>query len=61
MKKDFITLDDIIFILLYENIILQKKINNQKLTQKELIFDNFIVSPSLILREILTREGSVKI
>lgn len=64
MKTDFIIFDDIINLLIFENIVLQKKINNQKLTQRELIFDNFVVSPSLILRdllELLKREESVKI
>lgn len=64
MKTDFIIFDDIIDLLIFENIVLQKKINNQKLTQRELIFDNFVVSPSLILRELLEllkREESVRI
>lgn len=64
MKTDFIIFDDIINLLIFENIVLQKKINNQKLTQREQIFDNFVVSPSLILRELLEllkREESVKI
>jgi hypothetical protein len=64
MKTDFIIFDDIIDLLIFENIVLQKKINNQKLTQREQIFDNFVVSPSLILRELLEllkREESVKI
>lgn len=55
---------DLIDLLIFENIVLQKKINNQKLTQREQIFDNFVVSPSLILRELLEllkREESVKI
>lgn len=62
--KDFIIFDDIIDLLIFENIVLQKKINNQKLTQREQIFDNFVVSPSLILRvllELLKRKESVKI
>lgn len=64
MKTDFIIFDHIIDLLIFENIVLQKKINNQKLTQREQIFDNFVVSPSLILRELLEllkREESVKI
>lgn len=64
MKTNFIIFDDIIDLLIFENIVLQKKINNQKLTQREQIFDNFVVSPSLILRELLEllkREESVKI
>lgn len=64
MKTDFIIFDYIIDLLIFENIVLQKKINNQKLTQREQIFDNFVVSPSLILRELLEllkREESVKI
>ncbi len=60
-KNDLIIDCEIINLLLFENIVLQKKINNQKLTQRELIFDNFVVSPSLILREILKSGGSVKI
>lgn len=64
MKTDFIIFDDIIDLLIFENIVLQKKINNEKLTQREQMFDNFVVSPSLILRELLEllkREESVKI
>lgn len=64
MKTDFNIFNDIIDLLIFENIVLQKKINNQKLTQREQIFDNFVVSPSLILRELLEllkREESVKI
>lgn len=64
MKTDFIIFDDIIDLLIFENIVLQKKIHNQKLTQREQIFDNFVESPSLILRELLEllkREESVKI
>lgn len=52
-KNDYINIDDIINLLLLENNILQKKIKKEKLTQKEQIFDNFIVSPSLILNHMI--------
>ena len=54
-KDDHIDSDDIINLLLYENTILQKKINNQNLTSKEKAFDTLIVSPSMILRDIIKR------
>lgn len=54
-EDDYISADDIINLLLFENIVLQKKINNQDLTSKEKVFDSFIVSPSSILRDIIKR------
>lgn len=54
-KDNYISSDDIINVLLVENSILQKKINNQDLTPKEKFFDSFIVSPSSILRDIIKR------
>lgn len=54
-KDDYISSDDIINLLLFENSILQKKIKNQDLTSKEKVFDTFIVSPSFILRDIIKR------
>lgn len=54
-KDDYISSDDIINMLLFENSILQKKINNENLTPKEKVFDTFIVSPSSILRDIIKR------
>lgn len=54
-KDDYIDTDDILNLLLFENTILQKKINNQNLTSKEKIFDTYIVSPSMILRDIIKR------
>lgn len=53
INDDFISSDDIINLLLFENTILQKKIKNQNLTSKEQFFDSFIVSPSFILRDII--------
>ena len=52
-ESNYITSDDIINLLLFENTVLQKKINNQDLTPKEKVFDSFIVSPSSILRDII--------
>lgn len=52
-KVNYINTDDVINLLLFENNILQKKIKKEKLTQKEQIFDNFIVSPSLILNDMI--------
>lgn len=52
-KDDYIFADDIINLLLFENNILQKKIKKENLTQREQIFDNFIVSPSLILNHMI--------
>lgn len=53
IKDDFISSSDIISLLLYENTILQKKINNQNLTSKEQFFDSFFVSPSFMLKRII--------
>lgn len=52
-KDYYIYTDDIINLLLFENNILQKKIKKEKLTQREQIFDNLIVSPSLILNHMI--------
>lgn len=52
-KDDFIISNDIISLLLFENSILQKKINNENLTAKEQFFDSFIFSPSLILSHMI--------
>lgn len=54
-EDDYISSDDIINLLLFENTVLQKKINNQDLTPKEKVFDTFIISPSFILRDIIKR------
>lgn len=51
--EDFLSSSDIISLLLFENSVLQKKINNENLTPKEQIFDNFIFSPSSILRHMI--------
>lgn len=56
-KDVHIITDDVINLLLFENTILQKKINNQNLTSKEKIFDTYIVSPSMILRDIIKRSN----
>lgn len=55
INDDYISSDDIINLLLFENSVLQKKINNENLTQKEQFFDSFIVSPSFLLRNIIKR------
>lgn len=52
-KDDYINSSDIINLLLFENNILQKKIKKEKLTQREQIFDNFIISPSLVLNHMI--------
>lgn len=53
-NDDFlINFNDIISLLLFENSVLQKKINNENLTPKEQVFDSFIVSPSSILRDMI--------
>lgn len=51
-KKDNLLLEDIISLLLFENVILRKKLNNIKLTNTEEIVDNFLVPPSLIIRDL---------
>lgn len=51
-KKDYLFLEDVISLLLFENNILRKKLNNIKLTNKEKIIDNFLVPPSLIIRDL---------
>ena len=53
IKDDFISSSDIISLLLFENTILQKKINNQNLTPKEQFFDSFFVAPSFMLNRII--------
>lgn len=50
--KDYLFLEDVISLLLFENTILRKKLNNIKLTNKEEIVDNFLVPPSVIIREL---------
>lgn len=53
INDDFISSCDIISLLLFENTILQKKINNQNLTPKEQFYDTFFVSPSFMLKRII--------
>lgn len=55
INDDFISSFDIINLLLFENTILQKKINKKNLTSKEQFFDSYIVSPSTILNDIIKR------
>lgn len=50
--KDFIFSKDVISLLLFENTILRKKLNNIKLSNTEEIFYNSLVPPSLIIREL---------
>lgn len=54
-EYDFIISYQIVQLLLFENSVLQKKINNQDLTPKEKVFDSFTVSPSTIIRDIIKR------
>ena len=51
-EKDSNFLEDVISLLLFENNILRKKLNKIKLTNTEEIVDNFLVPPSLIIREL---------
>lgn len=51
-KKDYLFLQDIISLLLFENDILRKKLNNIKLTDREEFIDNFLVPPSLIIKDL---------
>lgn len=51
-KNDYIFLEDVISLLLFENTILRKKLNNIKLSNTEEIVDNFLVPPSIIIREL---------
>lgn len=51
-KNDYIFLEDVISLLLFENTILRKKLNNIKLSNTEEIVDNFLVPPSTIIREL---------
>ena len=51
-KKDYLFLEDIISLLLFENDILRKKLNNIKLTDHEEFIDNFLVPPSLIIKDL---------
>lgn len=51
-KKDYLFLEDIISLLLFENDILRKKLNNIKLSNTEEIVYNFLVPPSVIIREL---------
>lgn len=54
-NKDFFELN-IINLLLYENEILRKKINNKELTLNEIIFCDYLISPSMIIRSIIERK-----
>lgn len=51
-KEDFTFLEDVISLLLFENTILRKKLNNIKLSNTEEIVDSFLVPPSVIIREL---------
>lgn len=51
-KEDSIFLEDVISLLLFENTILRKKLNKIKLTNTEEIVDNFLVPPSIIIKEL---------
>lgn len=51
-KKDSIFLEEVISLLLFENNILRKKLNKIKLTNTEEIVDNFLVPPSIIIRDL---------
>lgn len=53
INDNYISSYDIINLLLFENVVLQKKINNENLTPKEQLFDSFIVSPSFMLRQLI--------
>lgn len=54
LESDYL-LSGLIFSLSQENEILRKKINNEKLSKEEEFFDNYIFSPSIILRMIKRR------
>ena len=51
-EKDYCYLEDVISLLLFENNILKKKLNNIKLTHTEEIVYNFVVPPSFIIRKL---------
>lgn len=52
-KSNYISELDLINLLLFEIGILEKKLNKENLTEKEKIFDNFIVSPSFVLKTMV--------
>ena len=56
-EKDYVFLEDIISLLLFENDILRKKLNNIKLSSAEIIFDNYIISPSYLVKNMLSNES----
>ena len=51
-KNDYLFLEDVISLLLFENNLLRKKLNNIKLTNTEEIVDNFLVPPSIIISDL---------
>lgn len=53
LKQDYIKLEDILNLIIFENEILRKKLNKQTLSKKEEVFDIFCVSPTSILKAIL--------
>lgn len=53
LKQDYIKIEDILNLIIFENEILRKKLNKQTLSKKEEVFDSFFVSPISILKGIL--------
>ena len=51
-EYDYAFLEDVISLLLFENNILRKKLNKIKLTNTEEIVDNFLVPPSVIIKNL---------
>lgn len=51
--QDYIKIEDILNLIIFENEILRKKLNKQTLSKKEEVFDSFVVSPTSILKAIL--------
>lgn len=58
--KDVNVVELILDLLEYEKAINIKKINNEKLTEKEYIFDTFMVKPSTVVKHILNNKGDEK-
>lgn len=56
LKQDYIKIEDILNLIIFENEILRKKLNKQTLSKKEEVFDSFFVSPTSILKGILWRK-----
>ena len=59
LKENCLLVEDVLDIMIFENEILKKRLNNQPLNEKEKFFSCF-VSPTSIIKDVLQRERSKK-